>query len=159
MRPFVARFAAALIASAVAGPTHGAPCHLADLGWMAGVWRSASADSRSEERWVVAPVDRLMGSSWSLHPAAPGGLVEIESIVADADGQVRLRVRHFGPALDKPWEALAVPMTFVAASCGRRRSPSTAKRTTPASTSVTAAQATCSPSLATSCTPASRSRW
>jgi hypothetical protein len=29
-------------------------------------------------------------------------------------------VRHFGPALDRPWEALASPMTFVAASCGPR---------------------------------------
>jgi hypothetical protein len=42
---------------------------------MAGVWRAQMADSRSEERWVLAPGDRLMGSSWSLHPVAPGGLV------------------------------------------------------------------------------------
>ena len=120
MLPPMRTLAVALIAVTLADAAHAGPCRLADLGWMGGVWRAQAADSRSEERWVAAPGDRLMGSSWSLHPAAPGGLVEIESIVADADGQVRLRVRHFGPALDRPWEPLAAPMTFVAASCGQQ---------------------------------------
>jgi hypothetical protein len=118
MRILAASPVSVLVAATLAGAAHATPCRLADLGWMAGGWRTATADSRSEERWVAAPGDRLMGSSWALHPAAPGGLVEIESIVADADGQVRLRVRHFGLALERPWETSQQPMTFVAASCG-----------------------------------------
>jgi len=118
MRILAAKLVSVLIAATPTGAAHAAPCRLADLGWIAGVWRTATAESRSEERWVIAPGNRLMGSSWALHPASPGGLVEIESIVADADGQVRLRVRHFGPALERPWETSQQPMTFVAASCG-----------------------------------------
>jgi len=116
MRTIALGLAAALL---LAPAANAAPCSLANLGWMVGVWRNDTADARSEERWVAGPGDQLMGSSWALHPARPGGLVEIESLLADPDGQVRLRVRHFGPALDHPWEAPDAPMSFAAADCGR----------------------------------------
>jgi hypothetical protein len=114
MRPIALGLAAALL---LAPAADAAPCGIANLDWMIGVWRTA--DAKSEERWVAGPGDQLMGSSWVLHPIRPGGLVEIESLLADPDGQVRLRVRHFGPALDHPWEALDAPMSFAATDCGR----------------------------------------
>lgn len=104
--------------AALAGAAQADSCRLAELGWMAGTWVSQSSDEASEERWVAASGARLMGSSWALHPSGPGGLVEIESLLADPDGRVRLRVRHFGPALDHPWEAPDAPMTFAATRCG-----------------------------------------
>jgi hypothetical protein len=117
MRNLLPILAVAASAAALAAGAHADPCHLTDLRWMAGVWRADAAGASSEERWVVAPGDRLMGSSWDLHADRPGGVVEAETIVGDG-GAIRLRVRHFGPGLDQPWEALSSPMSFVAASCG-----------------------------------------
>lgn len=94
-----------------------APCSLADLGWMAGVWRHDTADTESEERWVVAPGGRLMGSAWELHPDRPGGVVESETIQA-VDGVVALRLRHTTADLGSAWEEKDAPMTFALASCG-----------------------------------------
>jgi hypothetical protein len=110
----------ALAATLLLAPAaNAAPCDLAKMSWMVGAWRNDTEDAKSEERWVWGPGGQLMGSSWALHPTHPGGLVEIETLLADPDGQVRLRVRHFGFALDHPWEAPEAPMSFVATDCGR----------------------------------------
>jgi hypothetical protein len=100
----------------LAGPSVAAPCQLASLGWMAGVWRHDTSDTQSEERWVVAPGGRLMGSAWELHPDRTGGVVESETI-QDIDGAVVLRLRHSTADLGSAWEEKSAPMTFALASC------------------------------------------
>jgi hypothetical protein len=97
--------------SAVAGT-----CRLSDLAWMAGIWREPSGADPSEERWVVAPGGRLMGSSWSLHKDRPGGFLEISTIQEDA-GQVALRLRHFDATLVHAREPQDAAMLFTAARC------------------------------------------
>jgi Domain of unknown function (DUF6265) len=105
--------AAALSATqAVAART----CRLGDLVWMGGIWGGGSGADRSEERWVVAPAGRLMGSSWSLHADRPGGFLEISTIQEDA-GHVVLRLRHFDPTLVHARELQDAPMTFIATRC------------------------------------------
>ena len=101
----------------LAAPALAAPCGLADLGWMAGIWRYDTADTKSEERWVVAPGNRLMGSAWELHPDRAGGVVESET-VQDVNGAIVLRLRHTSADLGSAWEDKTGPMTFALASCG-----------------------------------------
>jgi hypothetical protein len=91
-------------------------CRLGDLAWMAGVWGGGAGPDQSEERWVVAPGGRLMGSSWSLHTDRPGGFLEISTIQEDA-GQVVLRLRHFDTTLVHAREPQDAPMAFTAARC------------------------------------------
>jgi hypothetical protein len=113
-RLFGAVVAAAMaLASAVADA---APCRLADLHWLAGAWRDDSPGTLTEERWVVGPDNRLIGSSWTLHPGAGGGVIEAETIQSGAAG-VTLRVRHFSGDLALAREEKDAPMVFVAASC------------------------------------------
>jgi Domain of unknown function (DUF6265) len=94
-----------------------AQCHLPDLHWMTGVWRSDTPDTESEERWVAGPWDRLMGSSWSLHTNRAGGVAEAETIQANEAGQVTLTLRHFSADLAASWEEKMAPMVFAAADC------------------------------------------
>jgi hypothetical protein len=113
MRTTAFGLAAALL---LAPAAYAAPCSLASLGWMAGAWRYDTADTKSEERWVAAPDDRLMGSAWELHPGRPGGVVESETIQVVGGGVV-LRLRHTTADLSSAWEEKTAPMTFAAASC------------------------------------------
>jgi uncharacterized protein DUF6265 len=117
MRNVPTALAVLTVALALAGGARAAPCALSDLGWIAGVWRDDTADTKSEERWVVAPDDRLMGSAWELHPGRPGGVVESETIQAVA-GAVVLRLRHSTADLGAAWEDKTAPMTFALAGCG-----------------------------------------
>jgi hypothetical protein len=94
-----------------------APCALTDLHWMAGVWRTDEPTTKSEERWVIAPNDRLMGSSWDLHTDKAGGVVEAETIQADGAGVIALKLRHFSADLDQSREEKSAPMVFAAARC------------------------------------------
>jgi hypothetical protein len=113
---------AASVAAILASPATvaaAAPCRLADLHWMAGAWRDDSAATQSEERWIVGPDDRLMGSSWSLHPGAGGGVVEAETIQANG-ADIVLRLRHFSGDLTLAREEKDAPMLFAAASCADR---------------------------------------
>jgi hypothetical protein len=116
LRP-VAALGASVAAFVLTAAAHAAPCQLADLDWMTGVWRDDSADTRSEERWVLGPGDRLMGSSWALHPSRPGGVVEAETIQAATAGAVTLTLRHFTADLVAAWEDKTAPMVFAAADC------------------------------------------
>lgn len=112
----IVAIAGAVISPATAGA---APCRLADLHWMAGDWRDDGPGDQSEERWIVGPDDRLMGSSWTLHPGAGGGVIEAETIQDDGTG-VALRLRHFSGDLTQAREDRDAPMLFVAAACGEQ---------------------------------------
>ena len=107
---------AILIASSLSQAAHAAPCRLADLRWMTGVWRSGDATTRSEERWAAGPDDRLMGSSWELHTDRPGGSVEASTIQPRGDG-LALVLRHFSATLDQAREEKDAPMVFAVARC------------------------------------------
>jgi len=115
-RPRLA-FALAAVAAGLTAAAQAAPCRLADLRWMAGVWRADTADTQSEERWASGPGDRLMGTSWALHPGRPGGVIEAETIQADAAGAVTVALRHFTADLASAWEDKTAPMIFAAADC------------------------------------------
>jgi Domain of unknown function (DUF6265) len=106
---------AALGAFAAARPA-AAACALPDLAWMAGDWRADSGADRSEERWIVAPGDRLIGSSWSLHTDRPSGGLEAETIEADSD-HIALRLRHFDATLGHEREGQDAPMLFTTSAC------------------------------------------
>lgn len=50
------------------GPATAASCGLADLQLLAGIWRDTDEPNvLTEERWVVGPGGRMIGSSWRLH--------------------------------------------------------------------------------------------
>jgi hypothetical protein len=93
-----------------------APCTVEDLSWMAGVWRNATGAEQTEERWVMAPGGRLMGSSWTLHADSPRGVIESNSIQLDG-AQVAMRLRHFSADLVHAREDKDAPMLFTAARC------------------------------------------
>jgi hypothetical protein len=69
-----------------------------------------------EERWTVGPDNRLSGSSWALHPGAPGGVIEALVIVDTPDGPT-MRIRHFDATLEHAREEKDQPMAFVADRC------------------------------------------
>jgi hypothetical protein len=61
----------------MAEPASAASCALADLQLMAGTWRdNEEANVLTEERWVVGPGGRMIGSSWRLHSDSDGGVLE-----------------------------------------------------------------------------------
>jgi hypothetical protein len=101
----------------VATSGRAAPCQLADLKWMVGAWRDDSPDTKSEERWIAGPGDRLMGSSWERHTNRPGGVVEAETIQSGKTGAITLTLRHFTADLASAWEEKTAPMLFTAADC------------------------------------------
>ncbi len=100
----------------LAMPAEAAPCWLGDLHWLAGTWRSDTGSDRSEERWIIAPGDRLMGSAWLLHTDRPGGVVEASTIQSDGE-TMALRIRHFSGDLATAREEKDAPMLFTAAGC------------------------------------------
>jgi hypothetical protein len=97
-------------------PATAAPCTLAALHWMEGSWRRANDTTQVEERWVIGPDDRLIGSSWLLHAGKPGGVIEAMTITANGD-EIALRIRHFDATLEHAREDKDLPMLFVAADC------------------------------------------
>lgn len=99
------------LAAGLALPAHAAPCTLAGLSWMTGVWREDSA--QGEERWTAASDGRLIGSSWF---TSGGGLIEAMTILPDAN-TVALRIRHFDASLGHAQEGADAPMLFVASRC------------------------------------------
>jgi hypothetical protein len=108
--------AAALGALTLSNAVRAAPCKLSELRWLKGVWRDDSATTQSQERWTIAPGDRLMGASWLLHADRPGGVIESSTIQSDG-ATVVMRLRHFSSTLDKAREEKDSPMVFVAAQC------------------------------------------
>jgi hypothetical protein len=98
-------------------PVYASPCSLAGLQWMAGTWRDTEeANVLTEERWVVAPNDRLVGSSWRLHSDTDGGVIE-SMIVVMENGAPTMRIRHFDSTLAHAREEKDAPMLFVASKC------------------------------------------
>jgi Domain of unknown function (DUF6265) len=110
------RFITALtMLAALCATLYAGQCTLAGLSWMAGTWRNTSDPARSQERWVVAPENVLMGSSWEF-PQGRSGYAEIMTVRQDGKAIVML-LRHFDTGLSRAWEERTVPMVFAASSC------------------------------------------
>jgi hypothetical protein len=102
----------------VTEPAAAASCALADLQLMAGTWRdNEEANVLTEERWVVGPGGRMIGSSWRLHSDTDGGVLESMTIVLE-NGVPTMRIRHFDSTLANAREEKDAPMVFVASKCG-----------------------------------------
>ena len=96
-----------------------APCSVAQLEWLQGIWRADAAGGRTEEeRWTGAPGEVLLGSAWTV---AKGKAVfgEIMTIEAGADG-LDMRLRHFSDSLGRDWEGHDPPMLFHLSDCQDR---------------------------------------
>jgi len=94
---------------------HAESCSLKGLAWMAGNWRSTSDPLRSQERWVLAPDDVIMGSAWEL-PAGKAGYAEVMTVRPDGN-VVSMYLRHFDGALNGAREERDAPMKFTATAC------------------------------------------
>jgi len=114
-RARLSRFLAAFPLVVFASLAQAAPCSLASLSWMAGVWHNAADPQGAQERWVVAPHDVLMGSAWEF-PKDKAGYAEIMTIARDGDS-ISMLLRHFDGGLKRAWEERAAPMVFTASSC------------------------------------------
>src|SRR5689334_15473328 len=102
-----------LATSLLCAPAQAAPCTLAGLSWLTGVWRVDSAQTKGEERWTAAFDGRLIGSSWF---TSGGGLIEAMTILPEG-GTLALRIRHFDARLVHAEEGADTPMLFVASRC------------------------------------------
>jgi hypothetical protein len=110
-----------LAALSLSSPAMAAPCTLAGLTWMRGVWREDGAQTKGEERWTIASAKgevgaRLIGSAWFLQRASGGGLIEAMTILPEGN-TVALRIRHFDASLGHAEEGADTPMLFVASRC------------------------------------------
>ena len=113
------RSATALLCLGVlAGPAAAAPCTIAKLDWLKGVWRQESKDEQTEERWTDASGALLLGSAWTVAKGKPV-FGEIMTIEADGNGLV-LRLRHFSDSLSRAWEGRDPPMLFRFSDCQDR---------------------------------------
>lgn len=112
MKTILSAFVATLL---LARPAVSGPCALPDLAWMAGAWVNATDPKAAQERWVVAPGDRLMGSAFEFTKSGTG-YAEMMSVRPGGDGVVMV-LRHFDAGLDHAWEDRAAPMVFKAANC------------------------------------------
>jgi hypothetical protein len=120
LKSFIGFYAlpALLLPALAAHPASASPCTLAHLQWMAGTWRDTEeANVPTEERWVIGPGGRLIGSSWRLHADTPGGVIE-SMIVVMENGAPTMRLRHFDATLEHAREEKDAPMVFVASNCG-----------------------------------------
>jgi hypothetical protein len=110
--------AALLISPLMTEPVAAASCALADLQLLEGTWRdNEEANILTEERWVVGPGGRMIGSSWRLHSDSDGGVLESMTIVLE-NGAPTMRIRHFDSTLANAREEKDAPMVFVASKCG-----------------------------------------
>jgi hypothetical protein len=91
------------------------PCTLPAMSWMAGTWLNSADPKGSQERWVIAPGDVLMGSAWEF-PAGHAGYAEVMTIRTDGN-RIAMFLRHFDGGLRQAWEERAAPMVFAASSC------------------------------------------
>jgi hypothetical protein len=105
----------ALLLAASVFNSHAAECSLTGLTWMAGNWHNASDPQRAQERWVVAPDNVLMGSSWEI-PNGKAGFAEIMTVRANGNA-ISMYLRHFDGALSGAWEERNAPMVFTAVNC------------------------------------------
>lgn len=103
-------------ALAISSSAMATPCSLSSLSWMAGNWHNVDTPSRAQERWVVAPDDVLMGSSWEFPTGRPG-YAEVMTIRSSGTG-LAMYLRHFDGGLSKAWEERDAPMVFTASRCG-----------------------------------------
>jgi hypothetical protein len=83
---------------------------------MKGTWHDDGDSARVEERWTIGPDDRLLGSSWLLHPGRAGGVIEAETIASDS-GLLSLRIRHFDDTIAHAREEKDAPMLFTTSAC------------------------------------------
>jgi Domain of unknown function (DUF6265) len=107
--------ATALLLAAPAAFSHAGACALTGLAWIAGNWHDASDPQRAQERWVVAPDNILMGSSWEI-PKGKVGFAEVMTFRPNGNA-ISMYLRHFDGALSGAWEERNAPMIFTAANC------------------------------------------
>jgi Domain of unknown function (DUF6265) len=94
-----------------------ASCGLSDLQLLAGTWRDTDEPNVvTEERWVIGPGGRMIGSSWRLHTDSDGGVLE-SMIVVMANSKPTMQIRHFDSTLAHAREEKDAPMVFVASNC------------------------------------------
>jgi len=104
-----------ILSLALVSVSQAAPCALPELRWMAGSWHNAKDPARAQERWVVAPLDVLMGSSWEF-PQGKSGYAEIMTVKQNGDA-ITMLLRHFDGGLTRAWEERDAPMIFKASAC------------------------------------------
>jgi Domain of unknown function (DUF6265) len=104
-----------LLLAASVSPSHAAECSLKGLAWMAGNWHNTADPQRAQERWVVAPDNILMGSSWEI-PTGKAGYAEIMTVRLNGNA-ISMYLRHFDAALSGAWEERNAPMVFTAVDC------------------------------------------
>jgi hypothetical protein len=117
-RKFLSGMASTLVLSiALVSSSQAGTCSLPALGWMAGNWKNASDPQAAQERWVVAPGNVLMGSSWEF-PKGQAGYAEVMTVRTDG-AATSMFLRHFDGGLSGAWEERNAPMVFTASSCDR----------------------------------------
>jgi hypothetical protein len=82
---------------------------------MAGNWQNAADPQGAQERWVIAPNDVLMGSSFEF-PKSGAGYAELMTVRREGDA-IAMMLRHFDGGLRRAWEEREAPMVFNASSC------------------------------------------
>ena len=105
----------ALLLTASVSLSHAAECSLTGLAWMAGNWHNTTDPQRAQERWVIAPDNILMGSSWEI-PKGNVGFAEVMTVRPNANA-ISMYLRHFDGALSGAWEERNAPMMFTAVNC------------------------------------------
>jgi hypothetical protein len=106
---------AVLSLTTAASISQAAECSLTGLAWMAGSWHNTTDPQRAQERWVVAPDNILMGSSWEI-PKAKAGYAEIMTVRLNGSA-IAMFLRHFDAGLSGAWEERNAPMVFAAVDC------------------------------------------
>jgi hypothetical protein len=74
----------ALLLAASVSLSPAAECSLTGLAWMAGNWHNTTDPQRAQERWVIAPDNVLMGSSWEI-PKGKVGFAEVMTVRPNAN--------------------------------------------------------------------------
>ena len=101
-----------------ATPVQAAPCTIAGLDWLKGIWREQGKDEQTEERWTDASGALLLGSAWTVAKGKPV-FGEIMTIEPDGTGLV-MRLRHFSDSLSHAWEGKDPPILFRISACQDR---------------------------------------
>jgi Domain of unknown function (DUF6265) len=102
----------------LAVPAWAAPCTIAELEWLKGIWREQGKDEQTEERWTDASGALLLGSAWTVAKGKPV-FGEIMTIEPDGAGLV-MRLRHFSDSLSHAWEGKDPPILFRFSACQNR---------------------------------------
>jgi hypothetical protein len=104
-----------LLVLAASPASHAGTCSLRTLTWLAGTWRNSENPDGAQERWVIAPGQVLMGSSWEF-PPGKSGYAEIMTIRPEG-AEPAMILRHFDGGLAHAWEEREAPMVFTATDC------------------------------------------